>query len=765
MSGKLVVRAPSTTQQPFPVYSSIQFSNVASIESTGNDVSVLGVQVAQEITLPEVSCSFLNGNGSQLSFDAPFAVNNVLIADETWSVVQMPSVASDSDVYYIIQGVGFLPGTQVFVDNVPASSVEYINSATLYVSGPPLSDGTYDLRVVLPDTRQKVRVNGISYDPVPVWSTPSDLGAVYGNFSIQLQATETNNSQLTFTSDTLPLGMSLTLQGTLEGTNNTNQTSVKTFTVTVRDEEQQIASRQFLLTYSPPPIWQDKSVYNVWSGELYLQLAASEANGSLISYSNADPLPGNLVFVDGMIRGNIEEANSASYDLDLISTDLENQIAIKTFTLNYNAYTFPTLGLIGQYTGDSYVAGQWQDVSGGNLHATIGGTVTTETLNGYPILTGTTATNIVWPTDILPSTFTLVHYTRYKPTGTKRRIFAGDTTNWLNGFQSGGGGKAHHNGWIGTSATTCPDDWVLSTSTGTTYRANKSLIGTTGAGNPNYDRLTINSGVYGETSDWMCAEVLVYNRILTDDEVQQAEDYIFHKYVPLVEPTFALSARSLNYANNTTLTEWQTVGQQIRVATAYAVGGASLPTYDAAGEYVQLYGGTNTFGSYFNLGATTWNLLSNNGFTFVGYVRFSSVENLERVFDFGNGAAVDNIWFGRRNSENVLRVELQDPTLTYDRSGIVNNVWQSFACRLKQESTNVWRWSTWIDGRWEQSGTFSNSGVTNRTLSNSYIGRSNWSNDEYSALALRELWFYDRALSDQEVWRAICKVEEGYSPV
>jgi len=763
MSGRFVVRAQSTQQQPFPVYSSVQFPNVA-IQSTGNDISLDGLQIqTQAVSVPSVSCSYLTGNGSQLSFDAPFAIQNILVTDEEWNVTTMSQVDSNSaSVYYLVQGVGFLPGTQVFVGSSVATSVEYTSSTILRVRGPALPDGTYDVRVVLPNLREKTLVNGLAYDPVPFWITPPSLGAVYGPFSIPLVAQETNNSELTFSSANLPVGLLLTLQGTLEGNNASNTNTVYSFDVTARDAQDQVISRQFVLTFSPPPIWQNKTAYNIWSGDVYLQLAASEASDSPIVFGNVDALPGNLSLVNGMLQGNIVDEDSATYTVELQAIDLEQQIALRTFTIQYNAYDVPTLGLIGRYDGQSVQLAQWLDVSGQENHAAIGGTVTTDQLNGHTILTGTTSTTIVWPTGILPSTFTLFHYTRYAPSGTKRRIFAGDTKNWLNGFYNGSRGIAYHNGWIGgVSSSTCPDDWVLSASTATTYRANKSLIGTSGAGSPNYDRLTINSGIYGQTSDWMCAEVLVYNRILTDDEVRQAEDYLFHKYVPLIEPTFALSARSLNYANNTTLNEWQTVGEQVRVATAFAVGGASLPTYNATEQYVQLYGGTSTFGSYFNLGETTWNIATNGGFTFVGYIRFSSVEYYERIFDFGNGPSAENILFARRGTENVLRAEVQSPTVTYDRSGIINNTWQTVACRLVEESPNVWRWSMWIDGRWTQSGTTSTS-ISDRTLANSFIGRSNWSNDDYSALALRELWFYDRPLSDQEVWRVICKVQEGY---
>eukprot|EP00798_Chlamydomonas_sp_ICE-L_P010533 gene10533-7471_t len=121
------------------------------------------------------------------------------------------------------------------------------------------------------------------------------------------------------------------------------------------------------------------------------------------------------------------------------------------------------------------------------------------------------------------------------------------------------------------------------------------------------------------------------------------------------------------------------------------VGGAGLPKLrtNEPNRYVR-FGTTdanNSKGNYLNLGTQTWNL--QNGFTFVGVVRVHQSKAWQRIFDFGN-----------------------------DNKVTKNGTITSYAAR---------------------------------TLTNNWIGRSNWSSDSYSCLDVREMAFYDRSLVDSEL--------------
>jgi len=135
----------------------------------------------------------------------------------------------------------------------------------------------------------------------------------------------------------------------------------------------------------------------------------------------------------------------------------------------------------------------------------------------------------------------------------------------------------------------------------------------------------------------------------------------------------------------------------------------------------------------------------------------------ERIFDFGNGPNVDNILFGRPTTSTNIYVDIRNPVQNFQVSGAIQaGVWQTFACRLQKETSGDWRWTIWVDGTQYTGGTF-NSPPPDRTLTRSYIGRSNWTGyDDYSALNLREMWWYDHALSDTGMNAIISDIKHGY---
>jgi hypothetical protein len=198
-------------------------------------------------------------------------------------------------------------------------------------------------------------------------------------------------------------------------------------------------------------------------------------------------------------------------------------------------------GLVGWYTGDSYNATDkvWYDISG-NANHTNGsqGSPTKVTFSGgvqnayksFSVVSGSTSDALVWPTAILPTTYTLFHVARYAG-GTEARIFSGYTTNWLSGFWSGNSGVAFHQGWITDQTDHFTTNWVLSTDQNSYYKgqSNASVYSATGGGGTS-DRLSINAGNNGEPSNWMVAEVIVFNRSLTTEEILYVETYLARKY-------------------------------------------------------------------------------------------------------------------------------------------------------------------------------------------------------------------------------------------
>jgi len=202
----------------------------------------------------------------------------------------------------------------------------------------------------------------------------------------------------------------------------------------------------------------------------------------------------------------------------------------------------PVSGMYAWYTGDSWDGFQWTDLSGNNRHATtVVGTInqTTVTGNGadstFPVIYGNTTAGITFPTSVLPSTFTLFHVARYNGSS-EQRIFDGATANWLSGFWSGNAGAAYHDGWITSQVDYHTTNWVISTDQNSKYRS-KSKNANSGnyyehtGGGGSSKQLTINNGHYtGERSDWMVAEIIVYNSTLSSTDYNAVEQYLEEKY-------------------------------------------------------------------------------------------------------------------------------------------------------------------------------------------------------------------------------------------
>jgi hypothetical protein len=197
-------------------------------------------------------------------------------------------------------------------------------------------------------------------------------------------------------------------------------------------------------------------------------------------------------------------------------------------------------GLMGWYEGDTFnnTTKQWFDKSGRGNHTSLfrgTPTISSNMANGLPALFGGVNDGIRFPTSILPSTFTLFHLTRYRnPSANRFRIVCSPDTNWLNGHHGGNAGVAHHNNWLTAIQDVHHNQWVLSSSTNTTYRSGLGLKSTAAGGTPNFANLTVNYGINNtEYSDWACAMVMVYNRNLSATEMLAVEQWLASKYMGL----------------------------------------------------------------------------------------------------------------------------------------------------------------------------------------------------------------------------------------
>lgn len=126
--------------------------------------------------------------------------------------------------------------------------------------------------------------------------------------------------------------------------------------------------------------------------------------------------------------------------------------------------------------------------------------------------------------------------------------------------------------------------------------------------------------------------------------------------------------------------------------------------------------------------------------------------NWNRIFDFGNGSGVSNIWFGRANSSNEICIEGWNPAggRVYGSSNSItpgsNNMFEA----VQQGGTpgnntlvSMFSAGTQLTTTSDISGNVTPLiSAVNRV--NNYIGRSNWSGDSYYDGTMSEILFLIR---------------------
>ena len=184
------------------------------------------------------------------------------------------------------------------------------------------------------------------------------------------------------------------------------------------------------------------------------------------------------------------------------------------------------------------------DRSGSGNHADNalggGGTLTTSEINGKPVVRFTTAETL-WTTTSWTMPYTLIHVAKMQEvTGTtKLRLICSGSANRLYGYHGGFRDRCFMGGWhaqLSTAAGTSPHIYaftVTNSATGTYMYGDGSLVAGNAAVRQDLGTLRLNGWDHvsaHERSDCDVAEVLVYNRILTSNELNEVGYYLEEKY-------------------------------------------------------------------------------------------------------------------------------------------------------------------------------------------------------------------------------------------
>ena len=94
----------------------------------------------------------------------------------------------------------------------------------------------------------------------------------------------------------------------------------------------------------------------------------------------------------------------------------------------------------------------------------------------------------------------------------------------------------YHNGWLNSGNQGTNTDWIQATDSRQLCRYNRGTGRYTGGGNLSPNGIAINNAGSGgccnanERSDWATAEIIVYNRTLSESEMILVENYLYNKY-------------------------------------------------------------------------------------------------------------------------------------------------------------------------------------------------------------------------------------------
>lgn len=150
-------------------------------------------------------------------------------------------------------------------------------------------------------------------------------------------------------------------------------------------------------------------------------------------------------------------------------------------------------------------------------------------------VSGTVDTKFSFGLVVPKDSFTLCSMTRYGKSELKGTILVGSNEHWYHGHHRGVAGVYRYGSAHKPVYRTQPagmQGWV-------------AICGSSqGAGDAGDQELVVNHGILGERapSSWGIAEVVVFDRALTDEQMHEVEEYLRLKYVPGFNPM----SRALN---------------------------------------------------------------------------------------------------------------------------------------------------------------------------------------------------------------------------
>lgn len=353
-----------------------------------------------------------------------------------------------------------------------------------------------------------------------------------------------------------------------------------------------------------------------------------------------------------------------------------------------------------------------------------------------------------------PGAYTMFFVSR-QTGGNNRRVFGGNG-NKLYGYWNGQKRRVHIEGWnVGEGdgkALTSDTNWDLIRMKrdsannaslhwgGTLIKNYTSIYGISG--------FHINQDAYGEKSNAQVAEIIIYNRALTDSECVIVERYLNNKWFPTAASPIDLDGCLLwldgftlnNLPDGSSITKWNSSASSIY--NYFMSGGAILNKTGLNGKPVLRFDATRGMSLSSNLKMTAYTLF---------FVSRQMGGSNARVF-IGNGNKLFGYWGGNKNRlyvEEWLVGEGDGKAAASDSS------WDIFRFRrteptLTQSAAGTYTASPSSPGNMWRQGSVVKTYNTSAAFDGFYINEGGCCGNEKSDAQVAEVIMYNRYLTDSE---------------
>jgi hypothetical protein len=178
------------------------------------------------------------------------------------------------------------------------------------------------------------------------------------------------------------------------------------------------------------------------------------------------------------------------------------------------------------------------------------------------------------------------------------------------------------------------------------------------------------------------------------------------------------------------------------------------PTFTSAGD-ASFFNMVTANSTHFTLPTNSFDF--NQGITYFGVADFGNVNSYERLMDFANGSASDNILLFRTASTTTCRAEIYIASTMVAGIEIPNGIISGmafYAFRANGAEFSLWSNSIKYTSR---------STTLPRRISrtSNYLGRSNWA-DAYFDTKYAAFGLWNRALSDTEIYSIYSVYKDRY---